>query len=140
MASFLNPLLAAGITVISRWRTEAVGWDEPAPVVGKRPRGRPRQKGQAWKWATLPGVDAVTALVVTIYGQAARLGAVWRDMWRRDGTWQVRGVGSATAHAPILVVSPDLTLPPAGSIQRYAARLPMELSRRALKPSCGLGD
>ena len=100
MASFLNPLLAAGITVISRWRTEAVGWDEPAPVVGKRPRGRPRQKGQAWKRATLPGVDAVTALVVTIYGQAARLGAVWRDMWRRDGTWQVRGVGSATAQRP----------------------------------------
>jgi hypothetical protein len=65
-ASCLNPRLAAGITVISRLRQDAVGWDDPAPVVGNRPRGRPRQQGQAWKLATLPGVAAVTALVVTI--------------------------------------------------------------------------
>jgi hypothetical protein len=139
-ASFLNPLLAAGITVISRVRKDAVGWDDPAPVVGKRPRGRPRQKGQAWKLATLPGVEAVTALVVTIDGKEERLRVVWRDMWLRDVTCQVRVVVIATEQAPSLLVSTDLTLPPAVILQLDAARFPMELSLRDLKPSGGLGD
>jgi DDE superfamily endonuclease len=139
-ASFLNPLLAAGITVISRLRKDAVGWDDPAPVVGKRPRGRPRTKGQAWKLATLPGVQVMTALVVTLYGKEERLRVVWRDMWLRDVTCQVRVVVIATEHAPILLVSTDLTLPPALIIQLYAARFPMELSLRDLQQSCGLGD
>jgi hypothetical protein len=139
-ASFLNPLLAAGITVISRLRKDAVGWDDPAPVVGKRPRGRPRQKGQVWKLATLPGVEAVTVLVVTIYGKEERLHVVWRDMWLRDVTCQVRVVVIATEHAPILLVSTDLTLPPAVIIQLYAARFPMELGLRDLKQYYGLGD
>ena len=52
-ASFLNPLLAEGITVISRLRKDAVGWDAPVPVVGQRPRGRPRKQGRVWKLATL---------------------------------------------------------------------------------------
>ena len=117
-ASFLNPLLAAGSTVSSRWRQDAVGWDDPAPVVGTRPRGWPRQKGPAWKLATLLGVEAVTALVVTIYGKEERLRVVWRDMWLRDVTCQVRVVVIATEPAPILLVSTDLTRPPAVIIQR----------------------
>jgi hypothetical protein len=140
-ASFLNPRLAAGITVISRgFRKDAVGWDDPAPVVGTRPRGRPRQKGQAWQLATLPGVEAVTALVVTIDGKEERLRVVWRDMWLRDVTCQVRVVVIATEHAPILLVSTDLTLPPAVIIQLYAARVPLERSLRDLKQYGGLGD
>ncbi|MGH8069654.1 MAG: transposase [Candidatus Entotheonellia bacterium] len=51
--SFLNALVAQRVTVISRLRKDAVGWDDPLPVVGKRPRGRPRTKGWAWKLATL---------------------------------------------------------------------------------------
>jgi DDE superfamily endonuclease len=139
-ASCLNPLRAAGITVISRLRQEAVGCDEPAPVVGKRPRGRPRKQGPAWKLAPLPGVDAVTALVVTIAGQEERLRVVWRDLWLRDVTGQVRVVVMATEHAPILLVSPALTLPPAVIIPLAAARFPMELSLRDLQPSGGRGD
>ena len=139
-ASVLKPRLAAGSTGSSRWRQDAVGWDEPAPVVGTRPRGRPRQQGPAWKLAPLLGVDAVTALVVPIDGTEERRRVVWRDMWRRDGTCQVRVVVLATAQAPILVVSPDLTRPPAVIIQRSAARCPRELSLRDLQQSCGLGD
>src|SRR5262245_33291505 len=91
-------------------------------------------------WPPLPGVEAVTALVVTIYGKEERLRVVWRDMWLRDVTCQVRVVVIATEHAPILLVSTDLTLPPAVIIQLYAARFPMELSLRDLKQYCGLGD
>jgi hypothetical protein len=48
-ASILNPLLVQGITVISRLRKDAAGWDDPVPVVDERPRGRPRQKGPIWR-------------------------------------------------------------------------------------------
>jgi hypothetical protein len=139
-AAFLNPLVAAGITVLSRLRKDAVGWDDPAPVVGKRRRGWPRKKGQAWKLATLLRVEARTELIVPIYGQAERLQVVWRDVWLRDVTCKVRVVIIATKREPILLVSTDLTLPPAVIIQLYAARFPIELSLRDLKQYCGLGD
>jgi hypothetical protein len=139
-AAFLNPLVAAGITVISRLRKDAVGRDDPAPVVGKRLRGRPRKQGQAWKLATLLRVEAVTELVVAIYGQEEHLQVVWRDVWLREVTCKVRVVIIATKHEPILLVSTDLSLPPAVIIQLYAARFPMELSLRDLKQYCGLGD
>jgi hypothetical protein len=65
---------------------------------------------------------------------------VWRDVWLRDVTCQVRVVVIATEHVPILLVSTDLTLPPAVIIQLYAARFPMELTLRDLKQYCGLGN
>jgi DDE superfamily endonuclease len=85
-ASFLNPSVAAGITVISRLRKDAVGGDHPAPVVGKRPRGRPRKQGRIWKRARLLVVEPVTELTVVIYGQEERVCVVWREVWRRDLT------------------------------------------------------
>lgn len=139
-ASFLNPLLAEGITVISRLRKDAVGWDDPAPVVGKRPRGRPRKKGQAWKLAQLLRLEPGTALTVGIYGQEEHLRVVWRDVWLRDVTCKVRVVVIATQGEPILLVSTDPTLPPAAIIQLYAARFPLELALRDLKQYGGLGD
>jgi hypothetical protein len=129
-ASFLNPLVAAGLTVISRLRTDAVGWDHPAPVVGKRPRGRPRQKGRIWQLARLLAVEPVTELTVVIYGKEERGCVVWRDVWLRDLTSTVRVVAIATKGAPLRLVSPDRTLSPAVMIQRYAARFPLERTRR----------
>jgi hypothetical protein len=139
-ASFLNPLVAEGLGVISRLRKDAVGWADPAPVVGKRPRGRPRQKGQVWKLATLLQVEPSTELTVLIYGQEERVQVVWRDVWLRDVTHKVRVVVVVTKREPILLVSTDLSLPPAAIIELYAARFPMELSLRDLKQYLGLGD
>jgi hypothetical protein len=115
-----------------------VGWDDPLPVVGKRPRGRPCTKGWAWKLATLLRVAALTELVV-IYGKEERRRVVWREVGLRDVTCKVRVVVIAT-HEPILLVSTDLTLPAAVILQLYAARFPLELSLRALKQYGGLGD
>jgi hypothetical protein len=42
-ASFLKPLLAAGVVVVSRLRKDAALWDVPA--TGARKRGRPRKYG-----------------------------------------------------------------------------------------------
>jgi hypothetical protein len=139
-ASVLNPLTAEGIPVISRLRKDAVGWDDPAPVVGKRPRGRPRQWGPAWKLARLLRLEPVTELTVVIYGQEEHVRVVWRDVWLREVTGNVRIVAIATQGEPLLLVSTDLTLPPAVMIQLYAARFPMELTLRDLKPYGGLGD
>src|SRR6266850_1752463 len=136
----LNPLVAEGITVISRSRKDAVGWDDPAPVEGKRPRGRPRKKGRVWKQATLVRTEPLTELTVTIYGKQKRVQVVWREVWLRDVTCKVRVVVIATTGEPILLVSTDLTLPPAAIIELYAARFPLELTLRDLKQYLGLGD
>jgi DDE family transposase len=139
-ASFLNPLVAEGIMVLSRLRKDAVGWDDPAPVVGQRPRGRPRKRGGVWKLATLLQVEPVTELTVRIYSKEERLQAVWRDVWLRDVRPKVWVVVVATTHEPILLVSTDRTLPPEAIIQLYAARFPLELSLQDLKQYWGLGD
>jgi hypothetical protein len=139
-AAFLNPLGAAGITVITRLRKDAVGWDDPDPVVGKRPRGRPRKKGRRWKLAKVLQTEPVTDLTMVLYGKAETVQVVWRDVWLRDVTHKGRVVVIATKGEPILLVSMDVTLPPEVIIQLYAARFPMELSLRDLKQYCGLGD
>jgi hypothetical protein len=139
-ASFLKPLVAEGSMVISRLRKAAVGGDDPVPVVGNRPRGRPRQQGRGWQLApVLPG-EPITALTVRLYGQAAHLQVVWRDGWLRAVTHKVRVVVVATKHEPILLVSTDRTLPPAAIIQLYAARVPLELTLRDLQQYGGRGD
>jgi hypothetical protein len=139
-APFLNPLVAEGITVISRLRKDAVGWDDPAPVEGKRPRGRPRKKGRVWQLATLVRTEPLTERTVTIYGKQKRVQVVGREVWLRDVTCKVRVVVIATTGEPILLVSTDLTLPPAAIIELYAARFPLELTLRDLKQYLGLGD
>jgi DDE superfamily endonuclease len=139
-AAFLNPLVTAGITVLSRLRKDAVGWDDPAPVVGKRPRGRPRKKGRTWKLATLRQTEPLTALTVVIYGKEETVHVVWRDVWLREVTHKVRVVVIATKGEPILLVSTDITLSPEIIIQLYAARFSMELALRDLKQYEGLGD
>jgi hypothetical protein len=65
-AACLNPLGAEGITVMSRLRQDAVGGDDPLPVVGKRRRGRPRKKGRAWKLAHRLRMEPVTQFTVVI--------------------------------------------------------------------------
>jgi hypothetical protein len=139
-AAFLNPLEVAGITVLSRLRKDAVGWDDPPPIVGKRSRGRPRKKGRGWKLAHLLGAEPVTELTVAIYGKEERVRVVWRDVWLRDVTPKVRVVAIATTGDPLLLVSTDRTLAPAVMIQLYAARFPLELTLRDLKQYMGLGD
>jgi hypothetical protein len=139
-AAFLNPLGAEGITVMSRLRKDAVGWDDPLPVVGKRRRGRPRKKGRAWKLADLIRMEPVTQFTVVIYSKEECLQVVWRNVWLRDVTDKVRVVAIATKHEPILLVSTDVSLPPTVIIQLYAARFPMELALRDLKQYCGVGD
>jgi hypothetical protein len=59
---------------------------------------------------------------------------VWREGWLREVTPTVSVVVIATQGEPILVGSTDVTRPPLGLIQLYAARVAMELTRRDAKP------
>jgi hypothetical protein len=139
-ASVLNPLVAEGRMGSRRLRKDVVGWDDPVPVVDKRPRGRPRKLGRVWQLATVLQVEPSTALTVRLDGQEEHRQVVWRDVWWRDGTHKVRVVVVATTHEPILWVSTDLTRPPAAIIPLEAARFPLELPRRDRKQYGGLGD
>jgi hypothetical protein len=139
-ASCLNPRLAPRSTAISRWRTDAVGRADPAPIVGQRPRGRPRQPGRWWRLATWLDVEPLTALTVRIDGQEEPLRVVWREVWWRDVTQQVRVVVLATTRAPILLVSTDLTWSPRAMIPLSAARFPLERTLRDLQQYGGLAD
>jgi hypothetical protein len=65
---------------------------------------------------------------------------VWRDVWWREVTGKVRIVALATQGEPLLLVSTDLTRPPAVMIQLDAARLPLALPLRDLQQDGGLGD
>ena len=139
-AAFLHPLIAQGVTVIRRRRKDAVGWDDPAPIVGKRPRGRPRKPGRAWKVAPRLDSEPAVPLTVTIYGKVATVCVACRDVWRRDIPAKMRVVAIATTGGPILLVRTDVTLPPAVLIPLYAARFPLELALRDRKQYGGLGD
>jgi hypothetical protein len=101
-----------------------VGWGDLTPVVGKRFRARPRKKEQVSKLATLLDIEPLRDLMVVIYGKMKTLRVVWREMWLRDVSHDVRGVVIATKHEPILLVSTDITLLPVVIIQLYAAIFP----------------
>jgi hypothetical protein len=139
-AAFLTPRIAPRSTAIRRLRKDAVGRDDPAPIVGKRPRGRPRKQGRLWKLATLLEVEPVTALTRSIDGKEARLRGVWRDVWVHDVTQKVRVVVVATTREPIRWVSTELAWSPMAIIPLDAARFPRALTLRELKPYGGLGD
>ena len=126
--------------MISRLRKDAVGWDDPAPVVGKRPRGRPRKKGQVWKLATLLQVEPSTELTVLIYGKEERVQVVWRDVWLRDVTHKVRVVVVVTKREPILLVSTDLTPAPSGDHRVVRRPLPAGAEPAGSEAVSGAGE
>lgn len=138
-APFLNGLLARGISVISRLRKDAVGWDDPAPrPPGKR--GRKPRYGQKWTLASLLTAQTPTRERLTLYGKLTEVVFVVRDVWLRDVAQKVRVVVLEGAKEPIILVSTDLSLSALQIIEIYGARFSIELTIRDLKQHFGLGD
>jgi hypothetical protein len=138
-APFLNGLRARGIEVISRWRKDAVGWDDPAP----RPpgtRGRPPKYGRKWTLANLLTAQTPSRERLTLYGKLTEVVFVVRDVWLRDVAQKVRVVVLEGVKEPILLVSTDLTLSALQIIESYGARCSIELTIRDLKQHFGRGD
>jgi len=131
--SFIDPLLTAGIHVVTRLRHDAVGWDDPSS--DQRSDAR---RGKKWKLAQL--LDHLPAELVTVhlYGKLVTVKAVWREVWLRDISQKVKVVVVEGLKEPILLVSTDLSLTMAPIIEIFGARFTIEIAIRDLKEYFGL--
>jgi len=147
-APFINWMLSAHVHVITRMRTDAVGWDdpqtEPPLPPGKKKRGRKPtkpKKGKKWKIAQLLNLFPLQEVTVTIYGKPQTLHIVTRDLWIKDVTTQkVRVVVIKTKKDHIILLSTDLTLSAVQIIHIYSLRFSLELGIRDLKQHFGFTD
>lgn len=137
-STFINPMIDEGIHVITRWRKDGVGWDDPQPHYGKRKRGRPKKYGIQHKLSNL--LLSPELILVHVYGQLSRVAVVTRDMWLRDINQKVRVVVVQSNKGPIILVSTDLTLSSAEIIEIYSSRFSIEIAIRELKQHFGFGD
>jgi len=135
-AAFLNPLMQAGISVVTRLRKDAVGWEDPH----YNGRGRPPKRGKQWKLAHLIHHFPLCSVGVTLYGHTHTVSYVTRELWLRDLKQKVKVVIIATKSHPILLVSTQCALTPQQIIEIYGARFALELTIRDLKQHLGLGD
>jgi len=139
-STFINPMIDEGIGIITRWRKDGVGWDDPTPHHGKRKRGRPKKYGIQHKLSNLLNVFSSELILVVVYGQLSRVAVVTRDMWLRDIKQKVRVVVVQGDKDPIILVSTDLALSPAEIIEIYSSRFSIEIAIRELKQHFGFGD
>jgi len=139
-ASFINPMIDEGIYVVTRWRKDGVGWDDPIPHVGKRKAGRPREYGIEYKLAGLLKIFTPQHVLVYTYGQLSHVSVVTRDMWLRDIKEKVRVVILEGVSEPIILISTDMTLSAAEIIEIYSSRFSIEIAIRELKQHFGFCD
>jgi len=132
-ASFIQPLLTAGIHVITRLRHDAVGWDDPSPD-----QRSDAKRGRKWKLAQL--LDSLPAELVTVhlYGKLVTVKAVCREVWLRDISQKVKVVVVEGIKEPIILVSTDLSLTMVQIIEIFGARFTIEIAIRDLKEYFGL--
>lgn len=136
-AVFINPLLALHIHVITRWRKDGVGRDDPGPYSGI---GRPRKYGTEHKLANLLKLFPTEPVVVYIYGKLTHVTVVTRDMWLSDICQKIRVVVFEGINEPIILISTDLTLTAAEIIEIYSYRFSIEIAIRDLKQHFGFSD
>ncbi len=135
-ACMFNPLLEAGITLITRLRHDAVGWDDPV-YCG---RGRPPKHGKKWTLAQLWTEHPHETVTAHLYGKLVDVSVVVRDVWLRDVNEKIRVVIVEGAKRPVLVACTDLTMTACQILELYAARFSLEMAIRDLKGHLGVGD
>jgi hypothetical protein len=135
-APFIQPMLDMSIHVITRLRSDAVGWEDPV-YCGC---GRPPKYGKKRKLAHLLNLLPRETVRVQIYGKWKTMQVVSCVLWIRDVSQKVKIVVIATKGIPIILISTDLTLTAKQIIRIYSARFSLELTIRDLKQHFGLGD
>jgi len=135
-APFLNPMIRKGIGVISRLRSDAVGWDDPV----YSGRGRPPKHGKKWKLSELLTEFAPKPVEVQTYGKISTCFCVVRDLWIRDVCKKVRIVAIKGIKNPILFICTDTSLSAKAIIEIYSSRFSIEIAFRDLKHHFGFGD
>jgi hypothetical protein len=139
-STFINSMIDEGIHVITRWRKDGVGWEDPKLHHGKRKRGRPKKYGTQHKLSNFLNASTPELILVHIYGQLSHVAVVTRDMWLRDIKQKVRVVVVQSNKGSTILVSTDLTLSPAEIIEIYSSRFSIEIAIRELKQHFGFGD
>jgi hypothetical protein len=140
-AAFLKPMIARGVTVVSRLRKDAALFTEPGPRVPGRP-GRPRTYGPARialaKRAAQPG--GWTSDTFTLYGKAAvKRFKTFRATWRpAGGVIRVVLVQEATGWVAFFSTDPDASV--ADILGGVADRFSLEISFRDCKEVVGAGQ
>lgn len=134
-APFLNPLVEAGIHVITRLRKDAVGWDDPTPE-----QRADATRGPKWKLADLLRHAIPQAVTAHVYGRRITVQAVTRIVWLRNVEHKVKVVVLAGRKQPIILLATDVTLTAVQIIEIYAARFTIELAIRDLKQHFGIAD
>ena len=99
-----NPMIDEGIHVITRWRKDGSGWDDPISCHGKRKRGRPRKYGTQHKLSNLLNSFTPEITLIHIHGQLSRVAVLTRDMWLRDVKQKVRVVVVQSNADPVILV------------------------------------
>jgi len=141
-STFINSMMDESIGVVTRWRKDGVGWDDPIPqaFAGKRKRGRPRKYGIQHKLSNLLNTFTPKTVLVHVYGQLSQVAVLTRDMWLRDIKQKVRVVVVQTNGETVILVSTDRTLSPEEIIEIYSSRFSIEIAIRELKQHFGFGD
>lgn len=134
-APFVDPLVEAGIDVVSRLRKDAVGWNDPTPD-----QRSDAKRGRKWKLARLLDHFPVQTPTVRLYGEQVKVQAVSCILQLRNFTRKVKVVVVEGAKEPVILLSTDLSLTAAQIIEIYGARFPIELAIRDLKQHFGLAD
>jgi hypothetical protein len=135
-ACIFNALRESGVTLITRLRHDAVGWDDPE-YCG---RGRPPERGQKWTLADLWQAVPHEPITAHLYGKLVEVSVVVQDVWLREVTEKVRVVVVEGVKRPLLLACTDLTMTAQQILELYAARFSLELAIRDLKGFFGLGD
>ena len=97
-ATFFNALIEKHISLVTRLRWDAVGFDAPV-YCG---RGRPPKRGKKWKLATLIDCLPSKQLTVRLYGKPKTCTVVVRDLYLRAVNCKVRLVVINAKKRPIL--------------------------------------
>jgi hypothetical protein len=135
-ACMFNPLIEMGVTLLTRLRHDAVGWDDPE-YCG---RGRPPERGRKWKLAQLWKAAPHETVTAHLYGKVVEVSVVVRDVWLRDVSEKVRVIVVEGVQRPVLLACTDLSMSASQILELYAARFSLELAIRDLKGFLGLGD
>lgn len=137
--SFIAPLTARGVTVITKLKNNAVAYldfEQPA----KKKRGRPRKKGERIKVFDLVNMVAMQEVEVLLYGKIQKVQVYVKDLWMLELTQKVRTVVVKSARGMIALISTDLSLGAKEIIEIYGSRFSIEICIRDMKSNLGLED
>jgi hypothetical protein len=135
--SFIAPLMAKSITVITRLRENGVAHlDFEQPVVRKR--GRPRKKGKQIKVFDIKNMVPAQKVEVLLYGKTQTVEVYVKDLLMLDLPQKVRTVLVKSSKGIIALISTDLTLGAKEIIEIYGSRFSIEICIREMKSNLGL--